>query len=74
MEAGRKIVEVDGGSWEADGEKRMDESGRRTEAGRRTMKADEKLEANANGVRRMVAAYGARWLVGVGWWNLVGGR
>ena len=35
-------------------------------------KADEKLEAN--GVRRMVAAYGARWLVGVGWWNLVGGR
>ena len=73
MEAGRKIVEVDGGSWEADGEKRMDEAGRRTvEAGRRTMKGSEKLEAN--GVRRMVAAYGARWLVGVGWWNLVGGR
>ena len=29
MEAGRKIVEVDGGSWEADGEKRMDEAGKK---------------------------------------------
>ena len=39
MEAGRKIVEVDVGSWEADGERRMDEAGRRmVEAARRMMK------------------------------------